>query len=145
LHLEQEQNMAKYRVLAPVTLYAGTIELTKAQSEPRLHCLEPLKKKTQFNIVEPVFFKVGETIGLVGKPDKALAQRLQLLGKDGEPEGDDDDENPPPPTPPAGGEGAPLDPNAPPPPENGEGEGEGNTNPSDGDLLKQTLEGSGNE
>jgi len=137
--------MAKYRVLAPVTLYAGTIELTKAQSEPRLHCLEPLKKKTQFNIVEPVFFKVGETIGLVGKPDKALAQRLQLLGKDGEPEGDDDDENPPPPTPPAGGEGAPLDPNAPPPPENGEGEGEGNTNPSDGDLLKQTLEGSGNE
>lgn len=134
--------MATYRVKAPVTLYAGTLELTKAQAEPRLHCLEPLKKKTQFNIVEPVFFKVGEVIGLVGKPDKALAQRLQLLGKDGEPEGDDDDDNPPPPAPPAGGEGAPLDPDAP-PPENGEGEG--NTNPSDGDLLKQTLEGTGNE
>ena len=143
--------MAKYRVKAPVTLYAGTLELTKAQAEPRLHCLEPLKKKTQFNIVEPVFFKVGETIGLVGKPDKALAQRLQLLGKDGEPEGDDDDDNPPPPKPPAGGTTNPPNPNDPPPGGEGEGggagegEGTGDDNTGDGDQLKLTGGDSGDE
>lgn len=105
--------MAKFKVIAVVTLYAGTIGLNKAQAEPRMHCLQPAEKgKNLYDIVEPVSFKVGEVIDIPGVPDKALAQRLEPVGKAAEKLMASTDEPPPKKDeePPAGG--APTDGNA---------------------------------
>lgn len=97
--------MAKFKVIAVVTLYAGTIGLNEAQAEPRMHCLQPAEKgKNLYDIVEPISFKVGEVIDIPGVPDKALAQRLEPVGKAAEKLMASTDE------PPAGG--APTDGNA---------------------------------
>ena len=76
--------MPKYRVEQTITLYGGELILTAAQASARSHCLEPVEnKKGRYTILEAVQFKVGEVIVIPGEPDKALAQKVTKVEKDG--------------------------------------------------------------
>ena len=72
--------MFKYKVVkGPVFLSAGVLELTKDQLEHRKQNLEPAAEKGQFNIVKPVCFKAGETIGyLAPAGDKRQSLHLEM-------------------------------------------------------------------
>ena len=85
-----------------------------------MHCLEPAEKgKNLYNIIEPICFKVGEVIDIPGTPDKALAQRLEPVGKAAEKLLAAAD-NPPPPDDPPPPDATPPDTGDTTPPEDGD-------------------------
>lgn len=68
--------MNKYTITGrSILLTSGLLELTDEQSRTRLPKLRALSK-TRFEIVQPVEFKRGETIGYEGDLPKSLADRM---------------------------------------------------------------------
>ena len=67
----------------PLFLKAGRIKLTKAQAEPRLHCLVPVSDEPNvYDVVKEVCFKTGETIGYEA-PDRPAIMKISALEKTG--------------------------------------------------------------
>jgi hypothetical protein len=68
--------MDKYTIVAAsVRLHSGVLSLTKEQAATRLHNLKALDKG-HYEIVQPVEFKRGETIGYDGEISKAMGEKL---------------------------------------------------------------------
>lgn len=69
--------MKRYVVVEkPFVLSTGILELTKEQYQTRKYCLKPAKKKGQYEVTCPVFFKIGEKIGYDGKVPKVVQTSL---------------------------------------------------------------------
>lgn len=68
--------MNKYIVTKTLTLHHGIIALSKEQAAKRIHNLNHIKDD-QYEIVVPVQFKIGETIGHDGEIPKVLADSLE--------------------------------------------------------------------
>lgn len=73
--------MKQYTTTGVVDVYAGLVGLSDGQARDRAHNLKPVKKGV-FEVVVPIQFKAGETIGLA-KPDKAILTRLSAVKKTG--------------------------------------------------------------
>lgn len=65
----------RYEIINKATLYAGILLLTKEQAMPRAHNLKEIGKG-RYEVVKPVEFKIGETIGYEGDLPKGMANEL---------------------------------------------------------------------
>ncbi len=65
--------MNKYTVTHPITIQSGLLQLTPAQAKGRLHNLTEVASGL-FEVVKPVCFKAGESIGYEGDLPKNLVE-----------------------------------------------------------------------
>lgn len=73
--------MKIYKIIAPITLFAGTVRLTDAQVIGRAHKLAPVPgKKDCYTITGPNQFKAGEVIGYDGDMPKNMASLVEEVG-----------------------------------------------------------------
>lgn len=84
----------KYRVINVLTLYAGTLILSKDQAEARAPALSPADAMGAYTVTSRVQFKVGEEIGFLGEAPKDVLPHLgsvggKAAGKGGKKKGED--------------------------------------------------------
>lgn len=72
--------MKQYNVIKQVTVSAGKIKLTKDQYASREHLLGEESRSGTYTIIKPLFFKVGEVVGLQSVP-KMFADSFELVAK----------------------------------------------------------------
>jgi hypothetical protein len=71
--------MRKYKVLEPISLFAGEIKITAEQAAPRMRNLKKLRFGS-YQIQNKIMFKAGEEIELKNAP-KVLLKKLEKIKK----------------------------------------------------------------
>ena len=72
--------MKKYKVEKAIMIPGGTVELTAEQARRRAAAVKATKKPGEYEVMLPVYFKVGEIIGL-DAPSKTNGMNLTELKK----------------------------------------------------------------
>jgi hypothetical protein len=72
--------MNLYKVLEPIELHRGIVELTQDQVMQRMRYLKSLKNN-KYDVKGPVYFKRGEIIGLTPDTAERLTGCLEMLTK----------------------------------------------------------------
>ena len=71
--------MEKYKVVNPVVLPSGSIQLDEKQAKARSHQIKKVKGDV-YEIMTPISFKAGEVVGFETLP-KVHKQNLEIVGQ----------------------------------------------------------------